>query len=107
MKLLKRLFLTALLLAIAAGGAAVWILYGSKTSNPHNYATIGDIPAPLGFRRIPGDDARYSDYLRSLPLKSRGSRVQLYTGGDARFQSLNYAVVDLPIIYLMVDIKVK
>lgn len=98
MKLLKRLFLAVLLLAIAAGGAAVWILFGSKTSNPHNYATIGDIPAPLGFRRILGGDARYSDYLRSLPLKSRGSRVQLYTGGDARFQSLNYAVVDLPII---------
>ena len=86
------------LLVVAAGGVGVWVLFGSKTSNPHNYATIGDIPTPWGYDRVSGDDATYSWYLRSLPLKKKGSKVQLYTGGEARFQSLCYAVVDLPLL---------
>ncbi len=98
MKILKWIFLGMLLLAVIAGGAGLWILFGSKTSNPHSYQTVGEIPTPWGYERISGDDAAYSQFLRSLPLKERGARVQLFTGGDARFQSLNYAVVDLPIL---------
>ena len=75
-----------------------WILLGSKTSNPNNYKTIGDIPTPWGYERINGDDAAYSEFLRSLPLKGKGSDVMLYTGGKSRFQSLNYAVIDLPLL---------
>ena len=98
MKIVKRLFTCVLLLVVAGVCAGLWIFYGSKTSNPHNYATIGDIPAPWGYERVSGDDATYSWYLRSLPLKKKGSKVQLYTGGEARFQSLCYAVVDLPLL---------
>ena len=98
MKILKWIFLGMLLLAVIAGGAGMWILFGSKTSNPHSYQTVGEIPTPWGYERISGDDAAYSQFLRSLPLKARGARVQLFTGGNARFQSLNYAVVDLPIL---------
>ena len=98
MKTLKRIVLVMFLLVVAAGGVGVWVLFGSKTSNPHNYATIGDIPTPWGYDRVSGDDATYSWYLRSLPLKKKGSKVQLYTGGEARFQSLCYAVVDLPLL---------
>lgn len=98
MKIVKRLFTCVLLLVVAGVCAGLWIFYGSKTSNPHNYATIGDIPAPWGYERVSGDDATYSWYLRSLPLKKKGSKVQLYTGGEARFQSLYYAVVDLPLL---------
>ena len=76
----------------------LWILLGSKTSNPNNYKTIGDIPTPWGYERINGDDATYSEFLRSLPLKGKGSDVMLYTGGKSRFQSLNYAVVDMPLL---------
>ena len=97
-KVLKWTFIGLLLLTVAAGGYGTWILVGSKTSNPHNYTTVGDIPAPWGYERIKGDDAAYADYLRALPLKKRGAKVQLYTGGDARFQSLNYAVVDMPLL---------
>lgn len=79
-------------------GYGVWILLGSKTSNPNNYKTIGDIPTPWGYERINGDDAAYSEFLRSLPLKGKGSDVMLYTGGKSRFQSLNYAVIDLPLL---------
>lgn len=92
-------FISLLMLIIVAGiGAGLWILYGSKTSNPNNYQRVGDIPAPWGYERIDGADVSYSQYLRSLPLKKRGSKVMLYTGGVARFQSLNYAVVDLPLL---------
>ena len=98
-KKLVLFFISLLLLMFAGGiGAGCWILYGSKTSNPSNYQTVGDIPAPWGYERISGDDTSYSHFLRSLPLKKRGSQVMLYTGGEARFQSLNYAVVDLPLL---------
>ena len=95
----KRLVVCFMLLIIVGGiGTGLWILYGSKTSNPNNYQRVGDIPAPWGYERVDGADARYSQYLRSLPLKKRGANVMLYTGGTARFQSLNYAVVDLPLL---------
>ena len=98
MKLVKRILLGLFLLMFMGVCVGVWVLYGSKTSNPYNYATVGDIPTPWGYERVSGTDAAYSDYLRSLPLKGKSSRVQLFTGGDARFQSLNYAVVDLPLL---------
>ena len=87
-----------ILVTVFALGYGAWILLGSKTSNPNNYKTIGDIPTPWGYERYDGTDSQYCSYLRSLPLKSRGSEVMLYTGGRARFQSLNYAVVDIPLL---------
>ena len=98
MKTIRKIFLALLLMAVLGLGYGAWILFGSKTSNPNNYATIGDIPTPWGYERVNGDDAAYSEFLRSLPLKSRGSDVMLCTGGKSRFQSLNYAVVDMPLL---------
>ena len=63
----------------------VW--WYSRTSNPWNAATIGDISTPDGYTRV---DGSYAEFMRSLPLKKRGSKVQLYPGGDARFQFLNW-----------------
>ena len=97
-KILKWTIVGTFLAVIAAGGFGLWILFGSKTSNPNNDKTIGEVPEPWGYERISGDDVAYANYLRSLPLKERGSKVQLYTGGDSRFQSLNYAVVDMPLL---------
>ena len=59
---------------------------------------MGDSSEQRGYERIDGGDAAYSRYLRSLPLKNKGTKVQLFTGGEARFQSLCYAVVDLPLL---------
>ena len=97
-KILKWTILGTFLTVIAVGGFCLWILFGSKTSNPNNYKTIGDIPEPWGYERISGEDAAYANYLRSLALKVRGSKVQLYTKGEARFQSLNYAVINMPLL---------
>ena len=98
MKIIKWTLKAVLLIIIMVLGYGAWILLGSKTSNPDNYRTIGDIPTPWGYERINGDDTAYSAFLRSLPLKGKGSDVMLYTGGESRFQSLNYAVVDMPLL---------
>lgn len=97
-KIIKWTFIGVLLLAMATGIFALWIIYGSKTSNPHNYLTVGDIPTPWGYKRVDGRDASYANYLRQLPLKKKGSKVMYFTGGVSRFQSINYAVVDLPLL---------
>jgi len=98
MKIAKRILIALFLIAVMVVGYGAWILLGSKTSNPNNYKTIGDIPTPLGYERINGDNAAYSEFLRSLQLKGKGSDVMLYTGGKSRFQSLNYAVIDFPLL---------
>ena len=98
MKIVKIILIALFLIAVMVVGYGAWILLGSKTSNPNNYKTIGDIPTPLGYERINGDNAAYSEFLRSLQLKGKGSDVMLYTGGKSRFQSLNYAVIDLPLL---------
>ncbi len=98
MKIVKKILLFVLLLVVLISGYGAWILLGSKTSNPSNYVNVGEIPAPWGLARVSGTDTSYTTYLRSLPLKARGAKVQLYTGGEARFQSLNYAVIDLPLL---------
>jgi len=36
--------------------------------------------------------------LHSLPLNPKASKEKLYTGGNALFQTMNYAVVDLPML---------
>lgn len=96
--IVKRILFVLVLVTTFALGYGAWILLGSKTSNPNNYKTIGDIPVPWGYKRFDGSDSQYCSYLRSLPLMRKGSEVMLYTGGRARFQSLNYAVVDMPLL---------
>ena len=54
------------------------------------------ISNPWNARRI-GDD-NYTQFLRDLPLKRRGSLVHLHIGRLARLQFLSAAVLDLPIL---------
>lgn len=44
------------------------------------------------------DGTGQADFLRKLPLKKKGSKVDLYTGGNAHFQPICYAVVAIPLI---------
>ena len=66
--------LIIVMLAITLGVA--WFYHNTRTSNPHNYNTIGDIPVPYGYERIDGNYAAYSTFLRSLPLKGKGARCR-------------------------------
>lgn len=87
----KKIFLVIVVVIIVFGG---WLLYSSKTSNPWNAETIGDIPAPMGYTRVEAENSSYAQYLRSLPLKKRGTKVMLYTGGEANYQFLSTGVID-------------
>lgn len=99
MKKIKRIIIGVLLvITIIVIALKLWEEYGIEKSNPNNYATVGDIPTPEGFVRIDGDDPKYSEFLRSLPLKPNGTVVKYYWGGIADLQELNYAVVDLPLL---------
>lgn len=98
MRKLKWILIVVLVMVGAGAGIGLWILYGSKTTNPNGYSTIGDIPTPSGYERVTPRDGGFAEYLRSIPLKTTGSKVQLYTGGDARLQLLAYAVVDIPLL---------
>lgn len=90
-KIIKVVVCLMLLGSIVAG--VVW--WFSRTSNPWNAKTIGEISAPMGYTKVEGS---YAEFMRSLPLKKCGSKVQLYTGGDARFQWLSTGVIDLPML---------
>ncbi len=90
-KVLIALGVLALLGIITVG--IVW--WYSRTSNPWNAKTIGEISAPMGYTRVEGS---YAEFMRGLPLKERGSKVQYYTGGDARLQMLSTGVIDLPLL---------
>ena len=80
------------MLGIVGVGIVWWY---SSTSNRWNAKTVGDISAPVGYTRVEGG---YAEFMRSLPLKKRGSKVQFYTGGDAQFQWLSTGVIDLPML---------
>lgn len=75
-KILKLTFIGISLTVIAVGGFCLWILFGSKTSNPNNYKTIGEIPEPWGYERINGGDVAYTNYLLTCRLKNE---VQKYS----------------------------
>lgn len=44
------------------------------------------------------DGTGQADFLRKLPFKKKGSKVDLYTGGNAHFQQICYDVVDMPLL---------
>ena len=78
--------------------AGLWCVFSVTKSNPWNADCVGDIPVPAGYKRVDAQKGDYTSFLRSLPLKPRGSMVQLYTGGNARLQFLSTGVVDMKLI---------
>ena len=84
--------LVALFALFAIGGAGLYCYY--KGSNPWNAKTIGDIPAPAGFLRVEANAGSYAEFLRRQPLKEKGAKIELFTGGDANYQCLETAVID-------------
>ena len=79
---MKKVLVVIGVLVLAGMILAGVVWWCSRTSNPWNAATIGDISTPVGYTRV---DGSYAEFMRSLPLKKRGSKVQLYTGGKRIF----------------------
>ena len=95
----KKIILGTILGIILIGGLTAGILYlYSRVSNPWNVNTIGEIPTPIGYTRVDAPAGSFGSFARSLPLEKRGSKVHLYTGGDARFQSLSTGVIAMPLL---------
>ena len=93
-----KIFRILMAISVVAALGYAWFHHDTKTSNPHSYKTIGEIPVPYGYERVDGSDAAYSAFLRSLPLKGKGAMVMLHTGDTANYQFLSYAVVDMPVL---------
>ncbi len=92
MKNVLKTFVALVILGLVAAGIVLWY---SLTSNPWNVRTVGDISTPIGYTRV---DGSYAKFMRSLPLKKKGSKVKLFTGGNARLQYLSAAVIDIPML---------
>ena len=71
---MKKVLVVIGMLVLAGMILAGVVWWCSRTSNPWNATTIGDISAPVGYARV---DGSYAEFMRSLPLKKRGSKVQL------------------------------
>ena len=89
---MKKIIMIGIIVFVVICGG--WLYYTKTTSNTWNAATIGEIPAPKGYSRIDTKKGSYADYFRNLPLKEKGTKVMLYTGGEANFQLLSTAVID-------------
>jgi hypothetical protein len=89
--MMKKLIFTISLLVIAV------LFFFGFVSNPFNRNNIGSIQPPMGYQRIATDDG-FANYLRSLPLKKRGTLVRLHDDKLARYQLLSTAVVDMPLL---------
>lgn len=94
-KKVMKVFGALVLVCIVLVGVAWWF---SRTSNPWNAEHVGDLPTPSGYTRVDAPQGSYAEFLRNLPLKRRGSKVKLYTGGNANYQFLSTAVIDLPML---------
>jgi len=90
------LILGGVLLVLAAVGG--WWWYVSRTSNPWNAKSVGEIAVPMGFKRVEAAAGSYEAYLRGLPLKERGAKVHYYTGGEVFSQGLSTAVIDMKLL---------
>lgn len=65
--------------------------------NPTWPNVLGGIPAPQGFVRTRADNTSFAAYLRSLPLKPKGSDVLTYNGDVAYTSFAAYAVVKMDV----------
>lgn len=76
-----------------------YFVFLNKDSNPHNAKTIGSLPLPLGYTRVLEKEGSYAAWLRSLPLKPRGTKVLLYNSNTpSNYQWLSAAVVNVPLL---------
>lgn len=66
----------------------------AATSVPARATTIGTIPVPDGFKRLPAATGSFLNWLRGIPLKENRT-VYLYNGVPKRNQSAQYAVLDI------------
>ncbi len=55
------------------------------------------IAPPAGFTRVPAAPGSWAEWLRRLPLKPAGAKVNLYTGAEKWRQDAHAAVIDIDV----------
>jgi hypothetical protein len=60
------------------------------------YKTVIEIPTPQGFARLPAEENTFTQWLRSISLKE-DNKVYLYDGTLKNKQSVQFAVLDIPV----------
>jgi len=67
-----------------------------QPDNQNQYATIGKIPLPAGYQRVPASPHSFAAFLREIPLK-KSRTVYLYNGQPKINQDAQFAVLDMSI----------
>lgn len=91
---MKKFVFISLVVVVLTSICGILLYCSFGLTNPWNAKVVGDIPTPSGYNRVNFGYGSYAEYLRNLPLKSKGSKIMLYTGGKARLQFLGAAVID-------------
>jgi hypothetical protein len=66
----------------------------AQPTNP--WPTIGTIPLPAGYHRVPATGASFTAWLRNIRLK-KDRTVYLFNGHPKRNQDAQFAVLDVPV----------
>lgn len=62
----------------------------------NDYTMVMEIPLPKGYKRIDQDSGSFGEWLRHVHLK-KDKRVYLYNGDLKTDQSVQFAVIDMPV----------
>jgi hypothetical protein len=68
----------------------------SISESKPQFKAVKEIPPPPGFSRIPAEENTFTGWLRNLRLKE-GNHVYLYDGTLKKKQSVQFAVLDIPV----------
>jgi hypothetical protein len=95
--MVKLSFLLLLVIAIACGSVQK---ESPATPDVHSAiiynSTIGAIPVPPGYTRVPAVAGSFAEWLRAVPLK-KDKTVYLYNGSIKPNQSAQFAVLDISV----------
>jgi hypothetical protein len=67
-----------------------------SVSHAYNFSRVSSIPVPGGYKRVEVADGSFAGWLRDIPFKN-DNRVFLYNGELKRNQSVQFAVLDIPV----------
>lgn len=70
--------------------------YNVKLPDKNPFATIGNIPVPEGYTRLPAVSNSFAAWLRNIPLK-KSNTVYLYDSSIRYDQSSQFAVLDISV----------
>ncbi|HVU95564.1 MAG TPA: DUF4846 domain-containing protein [Puia sp.] len=94
MEFIPRLILSGMRTPILLSTLLLATACQSQSANP--YPTIGAIPLPPGYHRLPAANSSFGAWLRNMPLK-KDRTVYLFDGTPKRYQGAQFAVLDISV----------